>query len=72
MSLSSTFTPTLFDLEFENGVGNVLDDLLHYSYSTWPSSDIKKDIPMNFYQQPIYNYKLECDIEPGRDMASAL
>ena len=72
MSLDPAFTPSLFDLELENGVGNILDDALHYSYSMWPSSDIKKDIPVYFYQQPIYNYKLTCDNEPERDIASAL
>ena len=72
MSQDPADTQTLFDLELENGVGNILDDALHYSYSMWPSSNIKKDIPMYFYQQPIYNYKLTCDNEPERDIASAL
>ena len=72
MSQDPADTQTLFDLELENGVGSILDDALHYSYSMWPSSNIKKDIPMYFYQQPIYNYKLTCDNEPERDIASAL
>ena len=25
---------------------------------------------MNFYQKPIYNYKLECNLDPARSMNS--
>ena len=62
----------MFDLELENGLINVMDDWNHYTYSFFPSSEIKKDIPMKFYQKPIYNYKLECDNEPGRDITTAM
>lgn len=52
--------PNLFDLENENGVGTILNNWLTYTYDVWPSHEIKKDVPLNFYQKPIYNYKLEC------------
>ena len=32
-----------------------------YTFSVWPGSQIKKDVPYKFYQKPIYNYKLECE-----------
>lgn len=40
---------------------NYLDQGPSYTYSVWPSSEIKKDIEMKFYQKPIYNYKIECE-----------
>ena len=51
---------TEWDLHLENGVLTRLDDTMHTSFSFWPSSQIKKDVSMNFYQLPLPNFKLEC------------
>ena len=58
---------TEWDLQLENGVLMRLDDTMHTSYSFFPSSHIKKEVPLKFYQLPIQNYKLECENEPGED-----
>lgn len=37
----------------------------------WPSSyEVKSKVPMNFYEKPIYNYKLECHNDPQRNQES--
>ena len=46
-----------------------LDNHLHYTYSIWPSSRfVKKNVEMKFYEKPVYNYKLECENDPKRNM----
>ena len=70
MELSPSQQPNQFDLEYENGVGTILNNWIYYTYDIWPSHEIKKDVLLNFYQKPIYNYRLECQLEDGRDMAS--
>ena len=52
-----------FDFEYENYVMNKLDEKLHYTYSVWPSNDFKKDVKLDFYQKPVNNYRLECDLD---------
>ena len=52
---------TEWDVHSENGVLNYVDQARSVTYSLWPSSDVKKDIPMKFYQKPAYNYKIECE-----------
>ena len=52
---------TEWDVHSESGVLNYVDQARSVTYSFWPSSEIKKDIPMKFYQKPAYNYKIECE-----------
>ena len=52
---------TEYDVQLENGVLNRLDNALHYTYSVWPSSEFKKNIPMKFWQKQVYNYDISCD-----------
>ena len=50
-----------------------LEKALHYTYSFWPSSEaIKKQVEMQFYQKPIYNYRLECELEPDKSLDTLL
>ena len=51
---------TEWDIHLENGVLTRLDDQPHTSYSFYPSSALKKEVPMNFYLKPLKNFKLEC------------
>ena len=59
---------TEWDLQLENGLLNRMDEILHYTYSVWPSSEFKKEVILKYYQQPIFNYKLECEQSPETDM----
>ena len=34
------------------------------TYSFWPSSEIKKEVEMKFYEIPLNNFKLECWQQP--------
>ena len=45
-----------------------MDDTMHTSYSFFPSSAIKKEVPLKFYQRPLTNYKLECDQQEERSL----
>ena len=46
---------------------------MHYTYSVYPSGkEVKSKIKMNFYQKPIYNYRLECELDPARSMNSLI
>lgn len=29
----------------------------------WPSNEFKRKINLNFYSKPVYNYRLECDLD---------
>ena len=50
-------------------VVEILDDTLHYTHSVYPSSlEVKSNVPMNLYQKPGYNYKLECQTDPARSI----
>ena len=61
---------TEYDFQKENGVLDFLDEHLHYTYSVWPSSRaVKGNVNMNFYQKPIYNYKLECELSTEKSLA---
>ena len=51
---------TEWDMHLENGVLTRLDDTMHTSYSFFPSSFIKKEVDMKFYQLPFPNFKLSC------------
>ena len=63
------FSFSQFDFETENGVLYRLDEHLHYTYSVYPGSkQVKSKIRMGFYEKPIYNYKLECDLDPERSL----
>ena len=56
-------------MQKENGVLENLESLRSYSYSIWPTSfATKSQIEMKFYQKPIYNFKLECEINPETSM----
>ena len=61
-----------YDYQFENSVLNRLEESLHFTYSVWPSSEIKKNVPLNMYQRPIYNFKLECANDKARSMTSVI
>ena len=65
------FSYSEYEFHGENGVNKRLDQHLHYTYSVFPSGkEVKSKIQMNFYQKPIYNYKLECELDPTRSMNS--
>ena len=50
-----------------------LEEHLHYTYSIFPSSEkVKSDVNLKFWQKPIYNYKLECELDPERSMENLL
>ena len=57
-------TYTEYDLQKENGILEWLESTRSYTYSLWPDSTIKTEIEMQFYQRPIYNYKLACEADP--------
>ena len=59
---------TEWDVQIENGVLTRMDDTMHTSFSFFPSSAIKKEVSLKFYQRPITNYKLECDIKEERSL----
>lgn len=50
-----------WDVQLENGILTKLDEHMHTSYSFFPSSHLKQNIPMNFYLRPNSSYKLECE-----------
>ena len=52
-------------MHLESGVLVGLDLEMHTSYSFFPSSHLKKDVDMKFYQKSMDNYKLSCEIEYG-------
>ena len=58
---------TEYSVQLENGVLNSLDGALHYTYSVWPDSTIKKEVPYKFYQKRVINYDLECETSPNED-----
>ena len=41
---------------------------MHTSFSFWPGSLIKKDVRLKFYQRSISNYKLSCELYPGKSL----
>ena len=41
---------------------------MHTSYSWFPSSHSKQEVPMKFWQRPNSNFKLECAEDPGRSI----
>lgn len=43
---------TEWDVQLENGILPMLDTTYHTSYNFFPSSAIKKDVPIKFYQRP--------------------
>ena len=51
---------TEWDVQIENGVLLRMDDTRSTSYSFWPSSEIKKDVPLKFFQRSQTNYALRC------------
>ena len=57
-----SFNLNEYDFQLENGVLNALESQRSYTYSFYPDSSVKKDIFMNFYQRPVYNWKLECEL----------
>ena len=52
---------TEWDVHSESGVLDYVDQARSVTYSLWPSSEVKKDILMKFYQKPAYNFKIECE-----------
>ena len=66
--LAEGFNMTEWDVQLENGVLTRLDSHFHTSYSLFPSSHIKKEIPMKFYQRATANYKLECAQDPEKSI----
>ena len=42
---------TEWDVHLENGILTRIDDTMHASYSFFPSSAIKKEVPMKFFQR---------------------
>ena len=51
---------TEWDVQIENGVLLRMDDTRSTSYSFWPSSEIKKDVDLKFFQRTQTNYALRC------------
>ena len=49
---------TEWDVQIENGVLLRMDDTRSTSYSFWPSSEIKKDVHLKFFQRAQTNYAL--------------
>ena len=49
-----------------------LESSWSYTYSVWPDSSAKRDVSVNMYKRPIYNYKLECHNSDDRDMETAI
>ena len=41
-----------------------MDDLLHWTYSVFPSSEVKKDVTMSLYQKHTAIWRLECEANP--------
>ena len=64
--LKSNESLTEWDLHLENGVLTRLDDTMHTSYSFFPSSAIKKEVPIKFFQRPQVNFKIECATDPTK------
>ncbi len=52
---------SMYDLHKQNGVQNVLDFNLHYTYFVFPGPSLKKNIKMEAYARPIIPWKLDCD-----------
>ena len=61
-----------YEFQSENGVLNALESQRSYTYSFYPDSNVKKDILMNFYQRPAYNWKLECELKKEGNRGDAL
>ena len=58
---------TEYDFQKENGVLDALNEHEHITYSYWPSTyAIKSKVKMNFYNQPTFNFKLECELNPEK------
>ena len=51
---------------------DILRETLHYTYSFYPSDESKKDISLNVWQRPTFNWKLECENTPGTALTDAL
>jgi len=47
--LSSGPLTNEFDFQFENSVLDKLNEIPHYTYSVWPSSVMKKIVPLDIY-----------------------
>ena len=58
---------TEYSVKLENRELNTLNSALHYTYSIWPDSSIKKEVPYKFYQKRFINYNLKCEISPNED-----
>lgn len=70
-----SWTNSLNEYEFqeENHVVSLLDEHLHTTYSYWPSLyEAKSSIKMSFFQKPIYNYRLKCELDPNKTMDTLL
>lgn len=66
--INDDFGLTEWDVQLENGVLTRLDETEHTSYSFFPSSQIKQQVQMKFYQKPQPDYKLECDLDPIKSL----
>ena len=60
LSLPAEYSLTEHSWQEENGVLDVLQRQLHYTYS-FPDDLVKKEIPLKVWQKPTYNWKLECE-----------
>ena len=52
---------SLFDLQEQNDILELLERNRQYTFSVFPGSSIKKQIKLNAYTRPTIPWKLECD-----------
>ena len=51
---------------------DVLRNSLHYTYTFYPSDEVKREVPLKIWQKPTYNWKLECENTEGTTLSDAV
>jgi hypothetical protein len=55
------FSISMYDLQQENGVIQLIEELPHYTYFVFPGPSLKKQVTLQAFSRPTFPWSIECE-----------